>query len=129
MNFHNIFFLILIYTFTFNAHAFTEQDIFYFPKTINNAANDRLYVESTLVYITPNQILLDIEGMLLPIQNLLIDENGIFVSLEEVLSLVNNEAIFEDTWGCPTCGYENYVSIRQCPLCGTKKPTKKRNNN
>ncbi len=31
---------------------------------------------------------------------------------------------FPDTWRCPKkgCGYENYVGINSCALCGTKKP-------
>lgn len=29
-----------------------------------------------------------------------------------------------ETWVCPNsaCGYENYVEIKYCALCGTKQP-------
>ena len=29
--------------------------------------------------------------------------------------------LWGDTWACKQCGYENYVGIERCPVCGTKK--------
>lgn len=31
--------------------------------------------------------------------------------------------VFPDTWKCPNkkCGYENYVGIEKCAMCGTKR--------
>lgn len=86
---------------------------------VNQIIDSRVYIESSMIHFAPTKIVLNLDGRCMAIQNLSADENGFFVSLEEL-----KNGIWGDTWTCPNpnCGYENYDSIKYCGVCGTKKP-------
>ena len=86
--------------------------------TENRIVDDRIYLETNLIYIHPKGIFLNFTGQLLQVRSLSSDENGVFISLEELKA-----GFWGDTWICPNsnCGYENYNAVRYCGICGTER--------
>lgn len=58
------------------------------------------------------------DGVLIPVQHLSCDANGFFTSLQDI-----QVGKARESWVCPNpdCGYENYVGIDYCGLCGTSR--------
>jgi hypothetical protein len=109
-------FLILFLAYTYNGFAsnFDEHGLSCFLRT-SKIIENRVYLEPGTVYISPNQIFLNLNGQLLPIETLSTDEGGIFVTVEGVLNATrkNNEA-----WKCRRCGRINSIEDKWCETCG-----------
>jgi hypothetical protein len=81
---------------------------------------DKFYVEPGTVYVSPNEILLNLSGNLLPIKNLFADSEGVFVLAEEILSARASEG----SWTCAWCGQENNGG-NYCRVCFKLRKEKK----
>lgn len=133
MHLYRAFFLFSLLLLSYSCNCFAlnfeepELDIDLFLST-NREENQKLYIEPEMVYVAPNQILLNIGQHWLPVRQLRTDANGVYVSLGEVLTQAKKLGIWGETWTCPNpdCGYENYDRISHCAICGTKKPRPKK---
>ena len=47
---------------------------------------------------------------------------GLLSSFSSVYA--QGRGIWGDTWNCRSCGYENYVGIETCPVCGKPRHSK-----
>lgn len=82
--------------------------------------NNKFYVEPGTIYVSPNEILLNISGNLVPIKNLFADSEGVFVLAEEILSAKADVSI----WTCAWCGEQNNGG-NYCTTCFKLRKEKK----
>jgi hypothetical protein len=84
----------------------------------NRVIEDRIYIEPHTIYVTSHSIFLHIGDLLLPIRSLSTDENGVFVTIDEI-----GMGVGRKTWTCTNadCGYVNYDGIDKCAICGTSR--------
>ncbi len=97
-----------------SSHLKNELDISSFLSS-NKVVDNKIYLQPGTVYVAPDQILLNIEGQLLPIGNLSADAEGVFVFIEELVTAAkkNNEA-----WTCRKCQRVNSMEDKWCRRCG-----------
>jgi hypothetical protein len=117
MNFYKAFLvlgLFLAYTCSSFASAPLENelDISSFLRS-NRVVDNKIYLQPGTVYIAPDQILLNVEGQLLPIGNLSADSEGVFVTTEGLMAARRNN----ETWTCRRCGRTNSIEDRWCRTC------------
>ena len=117
MNFRKAFFtlgLFLAYSVSSFAsvHLENELDISSFLRS-NKVIDNKVYLKPGTIYVAPDQILLNLDGQLLPIGNLSADAEGIFVTIEEMMMAAKNE-----TWTCRKCKRVNSMEDRWCARCG-----------
>src|SRR5262249_20817054 len=70
---------------------------------LQEKVNNKFYVEPGTVYVSPNEIMLNLSGNLLPIKALFSDSEGVFVLAEEIISAKAKEGV----WYCAYCGEPN----------------------
>lgn len=91
----------------------------------NQQINEKIYVEPSSIYLASDSIYLNINDNLIPISAISADANGLYVTVDlETLRefQLDGRGIFGDeTWTCKKCGYENYVGIDTCPVCGKNR--------
>jgi ribosomal protein L40E len=115
------FFLVLgiFYAYTFSAsaniHLENDLDVNFFLSS-SKVVDNKIYLKPGTVYLDCDQILLNIEGQLLNVENLSADNGGIFITVEEILMAVKKN---EETWTCSKCGRRNGMDVRYCPRCHT----------
>lgn len=80
----------------------------------NSDTEDKLYIQPNSIYFSQNQIYVRIAEDLIPIQQLSCDNNGVFILIQDIQAGRGRQ----ETWICLKCGYENYVGINNCGLCG-----------
>lgn len=85
---------------------------------------DKFYIDADNIRFISNKIYISVSGSLIPIEHLGSDDQGIFVSIEEIETGARRQQV----WVCPksTCGYENYEGIDYCALCGTYRYSKRK---
>ena len=79
----------------------------------NRVVNNKVYLMPGMVYMAPNQILLNMEGDFLPIENLSADSEGVFVTIDEIVIAAEKR-----TWRCNGCRRVNSMEDRYCTRCG-----------
>ena len=116
MNFYKAFLflgLLLAYTCSSFASAPLENELDFssFLRS-NRVVDNKIYLQPGTVYVAPDQILLNVEGQLLPIENLSADSEGVFVTIEGLMAARNG------AWRCSKCQTRNSTEDRWCIKCG-----------
>jgi hypothetical protein len=75
--------------------------------------DNKIYLEPETISITSSQILLNIGNYVLPIANLSVDTEGVFITIEEMVM-----AAKKATWKCWWCQRVNSMKDRWCARCG-----------
>lgn len=112
--------LLLIFILPINATEFfvqnqNEDTIFLFNEITQT--EEKVYIQPSSIYVSSNQIYVKIAEDLIPIQHLSCDDSGIFVSIQDLQTGRGRQ----ETWICQKCGYENYVGINACGICGRSR--------
>lgn len=106
--------LFLTYAGSSFANTFDENelDINSFLRS-SRVLDNKVYLKPGSVYVAPYQIFLNVEGTLLPIKNLSADGEGVFITVEEIVTAAKNK-----TWRCRWCQRVNSMEDRWCAGCG-----------
>ncbi len=75
--------------------------------------DNKVYLDPETISITSNQILLNTGHCVLPIANLSVDTEGVFITIEEMVMAAKKES-----WKCRWCQRVNSMEDRWCARCG-----------
>ncbi len=100
---------------------------------IEKIAENKIYLKPTIVYVAKNGIFINVQGNLLAVNHLEMDQEGVYINKDRLINDylqklsepdLEVRGIWGDTWKCPKedCGYENYEGVDRCAICGTRKP-------
>lgn len=106
-----IFFTSLCYSFGYTAEH-DAIDVSYLLKSCK-VVDNKIYLNPGMVYVAPEEILVNIEGQMVSVGSIGSDTEGVYVTAEEMASSAKG-----GTWKCRWCNRVNVIEDRWCALCG-----------